>query len=196
MIACLAIVAITSPWNGGKALATASPIALSLAVLGALAALRLDRLAGGLLIVAIAGGVLWSNVLAYGGVSLAPYGELVELQGIGNRFAGEGPTLMTEYNPYGARHFLRKLDGEGATELRERTVPLRDGGVGEKGYAVDTDELDLSGLLEYPHPCAASLAGSQPPALALPARLLRRLLRGLAATAGTLWCDPRTPALR
>ena len=149
LIGCLAIVAITSPWNGGKALATAAPLLLTLAFLGAASTLRLDRPAGTLLLAALAAGVLWSNVLAYGGASLAPYGQLHELQEIGDRFAGESPALMTEYNPYGARHFLRKLDGEGATELRERTVPLRDGGVGEKGYAVDTDELDLSGLLEY-----------------------------------------------
>ena len=41
----------------------------------------------GLLAIAIIGGVLWSNVLAYGGVSLAPYAELVELQQIGKQFA-------------------------------------------------------------------------------------------------------------
>jgi hypothetical protein len=149
LITCATIVILGSPWAAGKALATASPAALSLAVLGALAALRLDRVAGTLLVIAVAGGVLWSNVVAYGGVSLAPYGELVELQRIGEKFAGQGPALMTEYNPYGARHFLRKLDGEGAAELRERTVPLRAGGVVDKQEAVDTDELDPNGLLEF-----------------------------------------------
>jgi hypothetical protein len=149
LVTCATIVILGSPWAAGKALATASPAALLLAVLGALAALRLDRVAGTLLVVAVAGGVLWSNVLAYGGVSLAPYEKLAELQKIGEKFAGEGPALMTEYNPYGARHFLRKLEGEGASELRERTVPLRAGGSAEKGEPVDTDELDLNGLLEF-----------------------------------------------
>ncbi len=149
LIACGAIFILGSPWAAGKALATAAPIALSLAALGALAALRLDRLAGGLLVVAVAGGVLWSNVLAYGGVSLAPYDKLAELQRIGHDFAGQGPALMTEYNPYGARHFLRNVDGEAASELRERTVPLRAGGSAEKGEPVDTDELALTGLLEF-----------------------------------------------
>ena len=32
--------------------------------------------------------------------------------------AGDGPALETDYDPYGARHFLRKLDAEGASELR------------------------------------------------------------------------------
>lgn len=149
LVAGLAIVVVGSPWAGAKALATASPVALSLALVGAVYALRLERLAGILLIVAVGGGVLWSNVLAYGGVSLAPYDQLVELEEIGTDLAGEGPALMTEYNPYGARHFLRQLDGEGASELRERLVPQIDGTTVEKGYAVDTDELDPAGLLEY-----------------------------------------------
>jgi hypothetical protein len=171
LLAAAAIVLLGSPWAGGKALATVSPAALSLAALGVLAALRLDRLAGGLLAIAIVGGVLWSNVLAYGGVSLAPYGQLHELQQIGEELAGEGPALMTEYNPYGARHFLRELDGEGASELRNRLVPLRGGGEVEKGYAVDTDELDLNGLFEFRTlVLRRSPVKSRPP---LPYRLVR-----------------------
>jgi hypothetical protein len=149
LVTCFVIVVLGSPWAGGKALATASPVALSLAVVGALAVLRLDRFTGWLLVVVVAGGVLWSNVLAYGGVSIAPYGQLHELEQIGNRFAGEGPALMTEYNPYGARHFLRRLEGEGVSELRNRSVPLRGGGEVEKGYAADTDELDPGGLFTF-----------------------------------------------
>ncbi len=145
LLAGAAIVVIGSPW----ASATASPVALALAIAGAIVALRADRFVGSVLIAVVAGGVLWSGVLAYGGVSLAPYEQLHELQQIGEEFAGQGPALMTEYNPYVARHFLRNLDGEGASELRERTVPLRGGGEVEKGYSVDTDELDLGGLLEY-----------------------------------------------
>jgi hypothetical protein len=148
-VSCLAIIVVGSPWNGGKALATASPVALALAIGGAAATLRIDRLTGAALIAVVAGGVLWSNVLAYGGASLAPYGQLAELQKIGERFAGQGPALMTEYNPYGARHFLRKLDAEGASELRVREVPLAGGGVAEKGQPVDTDELDREGLFVY-----------------------------------------------
>ncbi|MGB7587592.1 MAG: hypothetical protein WBM00_02670, partial [Solirubrobacterales bacterium] len=149
LVACGVIFAVGSPWAAGKALATASPVTLSLAAVGAMAALRLDRLAGSVLIVVVAGGVLWSNVLAYGGVNLAPYDELLELEQIGKQFVHEGPTLMTEYNPYGARHFLREEDGEGASELRERLVPLRGGGEVELGYSVDTDELDINGLFEF-----------------------------------------------
>ncbi len=149
LVSCALIVTLGSPWVGGKALATASPIVLSLAMVGALAAFRLDRLSGGALIAVLAGGVLWSNVLAYGGVNLAPYGQLSELESIGKRFSGEGPALMTEYNPYGARHFLRNLDGEGVSELRVRQVPLRGGRTAAKGEAVDTDQIDTGALFEY-----------------------------------------------
>jgi len=149
LLAAIAIVLVGSPWVDAKALAVAAPVALSLAMLGAIAALRVDRFTGAVLVVAIAGGVIWSNVLAYGGVNLAPADQLVELEQIGEDFAGEGPALMTEYNPYGARHFLRELDGEGASELRVRQVTLRDGSTAEKGEAVDLDEIDLNALFEY-----------------------------------------------
>jgi hypothetical protein len=149
LLAAAAIVLVGSPWAGGKALATAAPVALTLAMLGAVAFLRADRPTGVALLALLAGGVLWSNALAYGGVSLAPRGQLAELEQIGERFAGEGPALMTEYEPYGARHFLRELDAEGASELRVRPVTLRDGGTPEKGAAVDVDEISRDALLEY-----------------------------------------------
>jgi len=149
LIAAAAIVAIGSPWAGGKALATASPVAVALVLAGAALLLRADRLTGTVLLVVLAGGVLWSNVLAYGGANLAPYDQLAELERIGEEFAGQGPALMSEYNPYGARHFLRDLDAEGASELRVRQVPLRGGGTAEKGEWVDTDRIDPAALLEF-----------------------------------------------
>lgn len=149
LIAAAAIVLLGSPWAAAKALATVSPAFLALAILGALFALRLDRPTGIALLAVVAGGVLWSNVLAYGGVSLAPHGQLAELERIGEAFPGQGPALMTEYNPYGVRHFLRDLDAEGASELRVRPVYLRNGGTAEKGEAVDTDAIAWDSLLEY-----------------------------------------------
>ncbi|HEY8082421.1 MAG TPA: hypothetical protein VIE64_02540 [Solirubrobacterales bacterium] len=149
LIACVALVAVGSPWVGGKALATVSPMVLLLAIVGAASVLALDRVSGSVLLIAVAGGVLWSNALAYRDVQLAPYDQLVELEQIGEDFAGQGPALMTEYHPYGARHFLRELDGEGASELRANPVPLKDGKTAEKGEAVDVDELDLEGLFFY-----------------------------------------------
>jgi hypothetical protein len=149
LLAGAAIVLIGSPWAGGKALATASPVALTLVMVGAVFVLSLDRPSGAALLAVLAAGVLWSNALAYRDVSLAPYDQLRELQRIGERYADEGPALMTEYNPNGARHFLRKLDGEGASELRTRFVPKVEGGDVAKGYAADLDELVVDGVLDY-----------------------------------------------
>lgn len=141
-------VATSSPWVAGKALAIASPVALFLAACGYAALLARRRwkpvalVLGGLLVA----GVAWSNVLAYHAVWLAPYDQLSELEHIGQRFAGQGPALMTEYQPYGVRHFLRRLDAEGASELRRRTVPLANGSFLQKGAFADIDAFLLSSL--------------------------------------------------
>jgi hypothetical protein len=97
----------------------------------------------------IAGGVLWSNFLGYGGINLGPRERFVELEEVGERFAGDGPALMTEYEPFGVRHFLGPVDPEGASELRRRQVPLRDGQLLGKAETADIDEFDLGAVLTY-----------------------------------------------
>ena len=97
--------------------------------------------------------MLVANVLAYDDAWLAPRPQLAELERIGEEYAGEGPALMTEYQAYGVRHFLRDLDAEGASELRRRQIPRRDGSEAPKGAWSDTDQLVISpgreGLLTY-----------------------------------------------
>jgi hypothetical protein len=142
-----------SPWVDAKALATASPALVVAALCGV--AWSFDRRRPGEAAVgaaagaAIALGVLWSNALAYRDAWLAPKAQLVELGAIGKRFAGEGPTLMTEYQTYGTRHFLRRMDTEGAGERRYRLIPLRNGQAVEKGGYADVDDFQLDGLLVY-----------------------------------------------
>ena len=150
IVACLAIVMAGSAWVGGKALASASPAVPFAAVcLAGLAFERGLRVRAVVLAAVVAAGVLWSNALAYHDVWLAPRAQLAELQSIGQRIAGQGPTLMTEYEPYGVRHFLRDAQPEGDSELRRSIVPLRGGGqVPKAGYA-DIDRLQLSGVLAY-----------------------------------------------
>ncbi len=155
--ACLVTMAIGSPWIDGKAMAIASP-AIPLASSAGAAALWMgrgprarvwERAAGATLLAAVGIGVLWSAALAYRDVNLAPREQLAELATIGHRIAGQGPTLMTEYQPYGVRHFLRNADPEAASELRRRRVPLRSGETLRKGTTADTDRFRLSGLLVY-----------------------------------------------
>jgi hypothetical protein len=141
----------SSPWIAGKAFATASP-AVPLAALTVAGLLfRASRpVEGAVLAAIVSGGVLWSNVLQYHDAWLAPGDQLAELAPIGSRFAGDGPALMTEYQPYAVRHFLRKLDSEGASELRVRPVTLRTGATLDKGYSANLDDFRLDAILVYP----------------------------------------------
>jgi hypothetical protein len=149
-IGSVAIFLYASPWVGGKALASGSPSLLLLALAGAAAfAARVERVLGTTVLALVLAGVLWSNALGYHDASLVPYEQLRELESIGEEFAGEGPALMTEYQPYGVRHFLREIDAEGASELRFRPIPLVAGGELEKGEWGDTDQIGLPALLTY-----------------------------------------------
>jgi len=150
LISSLVIFAIGSPWVGGKALATASPaIPLVAAAGGAALFARGRHIEGGILVAVLAVGALWSNALAYRDVNLAPRAQLAELQEIGGILGDTGPTLMTEYQPYGVRHFLRDAAPEGASELRRRRVPLLNGRTLRKGFTADVDRFQLGGILTY-----------------------------------------------
>jgi hypothetical protein len=147
---CALIAAFGSPWVDGKAYATASVAVPFAAILGvgwlASSFHRASAVAIGAI---VAGAVLWSNALAYRDVSLAPRGQLSELHEIGELIAGRGPTLVTEYSPYGARHFLRAADPESISELRRRPIDLRDGSEVPKGDSADTDRIEPAALAVY-----------------------------------------------
>lgn len=167
VVSCFAFFPFSTPWIEGKALATASA-AVPVAALACCAPLfaRGRRVEGAALAALVAGGVLWSNVLQYHDAWLAPRSQLHELEWIGNKFAGQGPSLMTEYQPYGVRHFLRKLDGEGAGELRIRPIPLRNGQFVQKGGYANIDDFQLDAVLVYPTlVLRRSPAESRPPSV-------------------------------
>ena len=178
----LVLWAASTPWIEGKAFATAAPAIPFAAVLFGALLVRSGRVAEGVALGAIVvGGVLWSNVLQYHDVWLGPRDQLAELEQIGSRFAGDGPALQTEYQPYGVRHFLRRLDAEGASELRARPVPLRNGRLLDKGTYGEHRRLRPGSAAGLPDARAASLACREPPAVRLPARFVRPLVRRLAA---------------
>lgn len=145
----LLLVAISSPWLGAKTMAIASPAVLALAVAGA-ARLGGGRLIeGGLAVAVIAVGVGWSNLLAADDARLAPYERLAELERIGSEHAGAGPTLLSEYEPYGARHLLREMDAEATSELRVREIALRNGKHAKTGTSPSVRRLRRDDLLVY-----------------------------------------------
>jgi hypothetical protein len=148
--AAVAIALVGSPWVDAKALAIASPGLLFAALLGAAWAWSDRRQILGAGVGAfIVAGVVWSNALAYSDVNLAPRGQLAELEEVASVVESEGPVLMTEYQPYGVRHFLRDADAEGASELRRRLVPLADGSSLAKGLWADTDDFSASAFEPY-----------------------------------------------
>jgi hypothetical protein len=150
LVASAAFAGFGSPWLEAKAFGIASPVVVFAAVLGCATLVgRGRRVEGVVALAAVAFGVLWSNALAYREVNLAPREQLAELEMIGERFAGVGPALMTEYQPYGVRHFLRRLAAEGASELRRRPVYLRNGSMLPKGEFADLSAFRDEDLLEY-----------------------------------------------
>jgi hypothetical protein len=138
-----------TPWVIGKSLAIAAPaVPLAAAMGGALLWTR-SRIAGGIVLAILAGGVLWSNVLGYHDATLAPRARLAELQTIGSLVAGKGPTFVNEYEIYADRHFLRSGDPVEPAEYRPVTLSLRDGAFLTKGAWADLDSFPLSTLEPY-----------------------------------------------
>ena len=158
-VGALVFVVFGGPWVAGKALAVGSPFvpywsSRSGASTPSPAVRRLKRDALALAVaaailasaVAVVAGVMVSNALAYHDASLAPFSQLAELQQIGARFAGDGPSAHDGYQPTAWRHFLRRLDAKGVSELRRRPIFLRDGRSAAKAEYVDLDRVRLRDL--------------------------------------------------
>jgi hypothetical protein len=184
VLGAVAFAVVGAPWVAAKAYAMGSPVVLLAALCGCAAlatnqlglargAARAALVAGTVAGVSTLAGVAWSNALAYHDVNLAPRAQLAELEDIGERFARGGPALMTEYQPYGVRHFLRELDAEGSSELRRRPVLLRDGRLAGKAEYVDLDQIRLSDLLVY-----RTLVLRRSPTLSRPPAAYRLVWRG------------------
>ena len=99
------------PWIQFKSDCITSPIALLLAFAGVGALMKVSRrvLVGVVPALVIAAGVLAGNALLYHDTTLAPYARLHDLEYIGNRFAGQGPTLTPDFEEY-AEYYLRDDD--------------------------------------------------------------------------------------
>jgi hypothetical protein len=142
-----------SQWIDAKAFATVSPAIVVMALVGALVIPPPRfRLAGGAVACLIAGGVLWSNALAYHDVKIAPRDKLLEMKAIGDRIKGEGPTLFTENDAYASRHFMRNGGlYSGPSDVYGAIIPEADGGIRlfDRSRSVDTERYRLEGILRY-----------------------------------------------
>ncbi len=132
-----------SPWAQAKALMIVSPAVMVAIALGPVALSEAGRrVEAGLLATVVAVGVLGSNALAYHDVSLAPWSRMVELERVGHRIAGQGPTLYTEFEEFG-KHFLAAADPESPGEGWQRRAALAaqttDGTPIHQGESYDLD---------------------------------------------------------
>jgi hypothetical protein len=105
-LAAIYLMRIGSPYANAKVMVIFSLTVMLIVMLGAVALHDSGwRVEGWGLAAALAGGVLWTNVVAYEGASVAPRAQFAELAAIGSRFAGQGPTFFNLSDEFGI-HFL------------------------------------------------------------------------------------------
>jgi hypothetical protein len=150
------------PWIQFKADCISSPIALLLAFAGVGQLMRVGRRLrsarprlGRVSLVALPAlpaavvvfGVLAGSALLYHNTTLAPYERLHNLEAIGGRFAGQGPTLTPDFEEY-AEYYLR--DDDQTSMVNGPTLGVRVGvnREAEPGgiFEYDLDEFSLSWL--------------------------------------------------
>ena len=180
-----------SPWVVGKALAMASPALLAGALTGGAmlwsmwGSRRAAGLIGALVLLALAGGVLWSNALGYHNVTLAPRDRLAELAHIDGLVAGKGPTFVNEYEVYADRHFLHEGAPVEPAEYRPVTLPLSEGAILTKEAGADIDAFPLSTLEPY-----RSIVTRRSPAESRPPSIYQLVWQGRYYQ---LWQRPAVP---
>lgn len=152
-VSALIVSLFGSPWIDAKAFAIVSPALVLAALVGALMIpTHGRRIAGVGVACAIAAGVVWSNVLAYHDVDLAPRDRFEEQKQIADRIDGQGPTLLTEYEPYASRHFLRDAElVAGPSDVYGAVVQRPGGGLRlfQVTRVLDVEEYSIQGLLRY-----------------------------------------------
>lgn len=134
----------------GKLMAVLSPAILLVCFVGAHGLSRSGhRVEAAVLAVAVSAGVLASDAMAYHGLYLAPKDRLQELATINERFEGQGPALLPEFEEYG-KHFLRDVSVNTAYEAWTPAagVPRREQATYNRW--LDLDELRLDFVQDYP----------------------------------------------
>ena len=148
----LAVAQSVTTWGGAKALMLTSPVAVLLAWAGvaALRELRLRALSvvvSTVLALALVGGVLASDAMQYHVSNLAPTARYDELASLDSRFAGQGPTLFSDFDEY-SMYELRDLD-VGGPDFVYPPAALASAAAGH-GQPVDLNRLAPAALASYP----------------------------------------------
>jgi hypothetical protein len=155
VVAGIVLTTSTTAWVNAKTFMLSSPVLVLLAW-GGIAGLRVwarrsrYRWALPLAIVlpalVLAGGIGVSDALQYHASNLAPTARYDELESIDRRFAGRGPTLVTDFDEY-TLYELRDMD-IGGLDFMYPPVGLR--AMKGHGYPVDLDHVSPAALVAYP----------------------------------------------
>jgi len=95
-----------SSYADAKLLVLLTPAVVALAWAGVAWVASRSRPAAVVLALLVAGGVLWSDALAYHRVQLAPVDRLEALEDIGERYQGKGLMLVNDFEQF-AKYFMR-----------------------------------------------------------------------------------------
>ncbi|HEV7163733.1 MAG TPA: hypothetical protein VGN25_10815 [Solirubrobacteraceae bacterium] len=152
LLAWLVVSLSTSTWASAKTLMLTSPVVVLLAwggvaALRELPAPRFSRAIAVLVAVGLLGGVLVSDALQYHVGNLAPTARYQELALLDSHFAGQGPTLFTDFDEY-SMYELRDLDVGGPSFVYP--PPAIANAAGGYGDPVQLDRISPSVLAAYP----------------------------------------------
>ncbi len=142
-----------------KVLLIASPAVLLLAMLGA-AALWSGRwrALSAVVMATLVAGVMWSTMLAYHDVSLAPHARYTELLELNDTLAGKGPAFFGEYDEF-ADYFLRSVPVYSSPQYahRFRGKPYRPNALRDRKRRpsektpIDIDDVTLEYIESVPY---------------------------------------------
>jgi hypothetical protein len=150
LIVWLALYERGTAWTDAKVMMLTSPAVVLLAMIGAFGEVRRSLLPGVVLAAVLGGGVVASDALLYHGTNLAPTARFTELRSIGQRFAGQGPTLLPDFDEY-AFYLLRNLDIDSpgfAADMR-RPFLLVGGAAPGYGHSYDVDSIEPQFVQEF-----------------------------------------------
>jgi hypothetical protein len=131
------------------AILSAAIVLLALAGGWALVSSGRPRAAAVLVLVATAG-IFVSDALAYHGLYIAPTRRLDELRAIDDRFSGQGPGMLDEFEEYG-KHYLRDLPPVVPFDAWTPAAPsLRVSGLPVYAQYYDIDQMTLPYVEQFP----------------------------------------------
>ncbi len=135
-------------WTDAKLLVILSPVVVFVALVGAFGMMRTRAFEGLVLAAVLLVGVLASDGLLYHATNLAPTQRFEELASVGQRFAGQGPTLAPDFEEYGF-YLLRDMEMDSPGLAYAGPFAFVGGAVRLYGHSYDLDSLALASVERF-----------------------------------------------